>query len=227
MVPFTFSVFGNPAFKSTSFRKPPGKDAGRKLRCEWGKYDRKALQLLLERKLGSQRSRAPLPSSAGHGHGVDEVTDTSASAAGERAVVWTKTGNVRVLGRCQEILRARPVQSITMGMSSGTPKVYGESTPFCGLKQLEAGSRGVAWRKHQRSAWDQRGRRLPRKFHVLHIAGYQTPAVIRVQAALRRHHVRVTSQRLELSLAPIVRVSYVWTRRNASTFSAGTPKGTG
>ena len=98
-----------------------------------------------------------------------------------------------ILGRCQEILRARPVQSITMGMSSGTPKVYGESTPFCGLKQLEAGSRGVAWRKHQRSAWDQRGRGLPRKFHVLRIAGYQTPAVIRAQAALRRHHVRVTS----------------------------------
>ena len=191
-----------------------------------GKYDRKALQLLLEKKFGSQRSRAPLPSSAGHGHDVDEVTGTSASAAGERAALWTKTGTVRDLGTLPGD-SSRQVQSITMGMSSGTPKVYGESTPFCGLKQLEAGSRGVAWRKHQRSAWDQRGRRLPRKFHVLHIAGYQTPAVIRAQAALRRHHVRVTSQRLELSLAPIVRVSCVWTRRNASTFSAGTPKGTG
>ena len=63
-----------------------------------GKYDRKALQLLLEKKFGSQRSRAPLPSSAGHGHDVDEVTGTSASAAGERAVLWTKTGNVRDLG---------------------------------------------------------------------------------------------------------------------------------
>jgi len=176
-----------------------------------GKYDRKALQLLLEKKFGSQRSRAPLPSSAGHGRDVDGVTGTSARAAAERAVVWTKTGNVRDLGTLPGD-SSRQVQSITMGMSSGTPKVYGESTPFCGLKQLEAGSRGVAWRKHQRSAWDQRGRRLPRKFHVLHIAGYQTPAVIRAQAALRRHHVRVTSQRLELSLAPIVRVSYVWTR---------------
>ena len=63
-----------------------------------GKYDRKALQLLLEKKFGSQRSRAPLPSPAGHGHDVDEVTGTSASAAGERAVLWTKTGNVRDLG---------------------------------------------------------------------------------------------------------------------------------
>jgi acyl-CoA synthetase (AMP-forming)/AMP-acid ligase II len=30
-----------------------------------GKYDRKALQLILEKKFGSVRSRAPLPSSAG------------------------------------------------------------------------------------------------------------------------------------------------------------------
>jgi hypothetical protein len=51
VVPFNFSVVGNPVFKSTSFHKPPGKDAGRKLHSEWAKMTEKGCSCFLKRGL--------------------------------------------------------------------------------------------------------------------------------------------------------------------------------
>ena len=68
---------------------------------------------------------------------LDEVVGTSGSAAGERAVLWTKTAIYAILGRYRGIRRVRLAQSTTMGMSLGTRKVHGGCALFCGLKQLE------------------------------------------------------------------------------------------